>query len=77
MLTCRTILPMRLMIMRFPTTRLQNRPMEDLKEYFRRLQFGLTLTAKRATPNAVHSNLTNFARRLSRHDFFKRKVWIR
>lgn len=49
---------------------------EDLKEYFRRLQFGLTLTASEQL-NAVHSNLTNFARRLSRHDFFKRKVWIR
>ena len=33
---------------------------EDLKEYFRRLQFGLTLTAAEQL-NAVHSNLTNFA----------------
>jgi Protein of unknown function DUF262 len=49
---------------------------EDLKEYFRRLQFGLTLTASEQL-NAVHSNLTNSARRLSKHDFFKRKVWIR
>lgn len=49
---------------------------EDLKEYFRRLQFGLTLTASEQL-NAVHSNLTNFARQLSKRDFFKRKVWIR
>ena len=49
---------------------------EDLKEYFRRLQFGLTLTASEQL-NAVHSNLTDFARQLSKHDFFKRKVWIR
>ena len=49
---------------------------EELKEYFRRLQFGLTLTAAEQL-NAVHSNLTNFARQLSKHDFFKRKVWVR
>jgi hypothetical protein len=49
---------------------------EDLKEYFRRLQFGLTLTAAEQL-NAVHSNLTNFARQLSKHEFFRQKVWIR
>jgi hypothetical protein len=48
---------------------------EELKEYFRRLQFGLSLTASEQL-HAVHSNLTDFARQLSKHNFFKEKVWI-
>lgn len=49
---------------------------EQLKEFFRRLQGGLTLTASEKL-NAVHSNLTDFARRLSKHDFFNKKVSLR
>jgi Protein of unknown function DUF262 len=49
---------------------------EELKEFFRRLQGGLTLTASEKL-NAIHSNLTNFARQLSHSTFFKEKTAIR
>lgn len=49
---------------------------EELKEFFRRLQGGLTLTASEKL-NAVHSNLTNFARQLSKLPFFKEKISLR
>ena len=49
---------------------------EELKEFFRRLQGGLALTASEKL-NAVDSNLTNFARHLSKLPFFKEKVAIR
>ncbi len=49
---------------------------EELKEFFRRLQGGLTLTASEKL-SAVHSSLTNFARQLSKLAFFKEKVAIR
>ena len=48
---------------------------EELKEFFRRLQGGLSLTASEKL-NAVHSNLTDFVRRLSKHRFFVEKVAI-
>lgn len=49
---------------------------EELKEYFSRLQGGLNLTASEKL-NAIHSNLTDFSRELSKHSFFRQKVWIR
>jgi hypothetical protein len=49
---------------------------EELKEFFRRLQGGLSLTASEKL-NAVHSNLTNFARQLSKSPFFKNKIAVR
>lgn len=49
---------------------------EELKDYFGRLQGGLNLTASEKL-NAVHSNLTDFARELSKYPFFAQKVWIK
>lgn len=43
---------------------------EELKQFFQRLQDGLPLTSSEKL-NSVHSNLTNFSRKLARHDFFK------
>lgn len=45
---------------------------EELKEFFRRLQGGLALTASEKL-NAVHSKLTDYARRLSKHDLLQGK----
>jgi uncharacterized protein with ParB-like and HNH nuclease domain len=47
----------------------------DLKEYFQRLQEGLPLTSSEKL-NAIHSNLRDFTKKLSNHDFFKNKVKI-
>ena len=49
---------------------------EEQKEFFQRLQIGLNLTASEKL-NSVHSNLTDFARALSKCEFFEKKVWIR
>ena len=49
---------------------------KELKEFFQRLQGGLQLTSSEKL-NAVHSNLTDFVRKLARHRFFKNKVSIR
>lgn len=46
---------------------------EELKEFFQRLQEGLPLTSSEKL-NAVHSQLCDFCRRLSKHNFFKKKV---
>jgi hypothetical protein len=46
----------------------------EQKEFFTRLQAGVVLNASEQL-HAVHSKLTNFARKLSSHDFFKQKVW--
>lgn len=46
---------------------------EELKEFFQRLQEGLRLTSSEKL-NSVHSKLRDFCRRLSKHDFFKKKV---
>jgi hypothetical protein len=49
---------------------------QELREFFQRLQEGLQLTTGEKL-NSVRSNLTNFARSLSRHSFFRTKVWSR
>lgn len=46
---------------------------EELKEFFQRLQQGLPLTSSEKL-NSVHSKLCDFCRKLSKHDFFKKKV---
>ena len=46
---------------------------EEVKEFFQRLQGGLPLTSSEKL-NSVHSRLRDFCRRLSKHDFFKKKV---
>lgn len=46
---------------------------EELKQFFQRLQDGLPLTGSEKL-NSVHSNLRNFARKLSKHPFFTDKV---
>jgi hypothetical protein len=48
----------------------------EVQEYFLRLQQGLQLTSAERL-NAVVSNLTSFARKLAKHEFFKSKVAIR
>lgn len=48
---------------------------KDLKEFFQRLQLGLPLTSSEKL-NAVHSNLRDFARKLAKHSFFKRKISV-
>ncbi len=45
----------------------------DVKEFFQRLQMGLPLTSSEKL-NSVHSGLRDFARKLSKHRFFKEKV---
>lgn len=47
----------------------------DLKEFFQRLQEGLPLTSSEKL-NAIHSNLRDFTKKLSNHEFFKNKVKI-
>jgi hypothetical protein len=49
---------------------------KELKEFFQRLQGGLQLTASEKL-NSIHSNLTNFVRKLAKHEFFQDKVWMR
>lgn len=48
---------------------------QELREFFQRLQGGLQLTASEKL-NAVHSKLTDFARSLARHPFFRDKVAV-
>lgn len=48
---------------------------KELKEFFQRLQEGLPLTSSEKL-NSVHSNLRDFVKRLSKHEFFKQKVAI-
>lgn len=46
---------------------------EELKEFFQRLQEGLPLTSSEKL-NSVHSKLRDFCRKLSKHEFFDKKV---
>lgn len=46
---------------------------KELKEFFQRLQGGMPLTSSEKL-NSVHSKLRDFAKNLSAHTFFKRKV---
>lgn len=48
---------------------------EDLKEFFQRLQDGLPLTSSERL-NSVHSNLRDFCRELSEHQFFAQKTTV-
>jgi hypothetical protein len=45
--------------------------LEEIKEYFQRLQEGLRLTSSERL-NSVHSSLRDFAVKLTKHDFFRR-----
>lgn len=48
---------------------------EELKEFFQRLQEGMTLTSSEKL-NAVHSKLRDYCRSASKHPFFKQTVAI-
>ncbi|HUV64231.1 MAG TPA: DUF262 domain-containing protein [Sedimentisphaerales bacterium] len=48
---------------------------KEVKEFFQRLQEGLPLTSSERL-NSAHSKLCDFARRLAKHDFFKKKVAV-
>jgi hypothetical protein len=48
---------------------------KELKEFFQRLQKGMQLTSSENL-NSIHSNLRDFTKRLSRHEFFKNKVAV-
>lgn len=48
---------------------------EDLKEFFQRLQEGLPLTSSEKL-NSVHSQLTDYCRELSEHQFFEQKTSV-
>ena len=48
---------------------------EELKEFFQRLQAGVTLTSSEKL-NAIHSKLRDFCRSTSKHAFFKNTVAI-
>lgn len=48
---------------------------KELKEFFQRLQEGMTLTSSEKL-HAVHSNLTGFCKSMSQHVFFKHTVPI-
>lgn len=49
---------------------------DDIQDFFQRLQAGKTLTSAEKL-NSVNSNLTRFARKLSDHNFFTKKVAIK
>ncbi len=48
---------------------------KEIKEFFQRLQQGLQLSSSERL-NAVHSKLRDFAKKLSKHQFFQEKVAI-
>ncbi|MBC7446834.1 MAG: DUF262 domain-containing protein [Hymenobacteraceae bacterium] len=47
----------------------------EIKEFFQRLQEGLPLTSSEKL-NSVHSKLRDYVRELSKHNFFKNKVYV-